>query len=433
MEKTKSKSFDFGKKGWIVIILAFLSAYAFSALMNDSLNITLGQFAATRGLNQTVLFSFASIGTVAGVIASVGWGKLMHEKSATMVWGVASIVVGVFAIVWGNASSYAVYLIGFLVCQAGVVGSAAIGSSAVMNYWFPKKRGLAMGLVTTGFPLSAATTSILCNVIVQKLGLSGFYYVMAALHILIAVIVLVFVKDFPEQKGAFPDNDRNFDRAEADREFEAGMEYLKTSKWTIGKVFKTKQTWQCVFGTGILSFLAMGIMTNFINKFAEQGYALPQIFGMLAIAGILAIPGSIFLGWLDIKIGTRKACILTYVLGITAIAFNLTRIHVLHYISLPFLALMLGGSSNFQVATVNAIWGRYDFQNAFRVIQPFGTVLGGVGISVVGVFGTGINYTAAYAAVLVMAIIGLVIFMTLKLEPIDEDVRRVAENRLRKS
>jgi len=286
-----------------------------------------------------------------------------------------------------------------------------------------------MGLTTAGFPLSAATTSLLCNFIIGKAGITGFYYVIAAIHLVVAIIILIFVRDFPEMRGAYPDNDKNFNREEADKEFKAGMEYLKNSKWTIGKVFKTKQTWQVVFGTGILSFLAMGIMSNFVNKFSSD-YSMPQILGMLAIAGVLAIPGSVLLGFLDVKIGTKKAAALTYILGIIAIIFGLTHISVLHYISLPFLALMLGGSSNFQVSTVSMIWGRYDFKNAFRVIQPFGTVLGGIGITVVGVIGTSTGYANAYVTVLIMAIIGFIVFMTLNLKPIDDDVKKVSEHKL---
>lgn len=340
--KKQSSSFDLGPKGWIIIALGFVSIYFYSALMNDSLNIMIPAFAEKIGMNQTVLYSFSTIATIVGVLASVLWGKLMKEKTDKLTWVVSLVLVAVFAVVWANANNYVVYALGYLVCYAGCMGCGTIANGTVISNWYPRKRGLAMGFITAGFPLSAATASSLCNSLVSSLGVSAFYYFIAICDIVLALIVLAYVKDYPEEKGAFPDNDKLFDKAQARRELEAGIAYMKTSKWQIRRLLVSPRLWHLVFAMGILGFLSMGIMTNFVKKNLEFGYAMPEILKMLAIAGILAVPGSIFIGWLDVKIGTRKSCVLTYLLGILAITFNLTRINSLHYVALPLLALMLG-------------------------------------------------------------------------------------------
>ncbi|MCU6761721.1 Uncharacterised protein [uncultured Roseburia sp.] len=167
----------------------------------------------------------------------------------------------------------------------------------------------------------------------------------------------------------------------------------------------------------------MGIMSNFVGKFMEQGYQMNEILGMLAIAGIVAIPGSMFVGFLDAKFGTKFAGIIVNILAVVAVLFNLTDVHALHYVALPLLGIMLGGSSNMMVSCTSAIWGRYDFQNAFRVIQPLNSVMTGIGITVVGIVGTNFNYMSAYKVMFVMAICGLLAMMALKVKPIDKDVR----------
>ncbi len=134
---------------------------------------------------------------------------------------------------------------------------------------------------------------------------------------------------------------------------------------------------------GITGFMSMGIMSNFVTKFMVMGYELPTVLQMLGIAGVLAIPGSIVVGWLDVKIGTKKTGILINLLAFVAVLCCLTHVTALHYISLPILAVMLGGSSNLMVSCTAAIWGRYDFKNAFSVIQPLNSVMTGVGITVV--------------------------------------------------
>ena len=150
---------------------------------------------------------------------------------------------------------------------------------------------------------------------------------------------------------------------------------------------------------------------------------MPQIFGMLGIAGVIAIPGSMFVGFIDTKFGTKTAGIIVNVLAVIAVGFNLTSVTPLHYLSLPLLAVMLGGSSNMMVSCTSAIWGRYDFQNAFRVIQPLNSIMTGVGITVVGIIGTNASYMTAYQTMFVLAIVGLIAMIALKVEPIDKDVR----------
>lgn len=420
--KKKTNAFNLGAKGWIIVLLAFVSCYVYSALTSDSLNVTIGVF-GEMGLNTDALYSMSTIATVIGIIGSIVLGKIMTLKTASKTWGVCMILVGIFSIVWSQTNSVAVYAIGYLACYTLTLACAMLLSSQVIASWFPKKRGVAMGICTAGFPLSAATTTAVCSSFVQNMGISAYYIFIAVISLIVGVIIFAFAKDFPEEKGAYPDNDKDFDFEAAKKEHEANLQYLKTSKWTVKKCLSTGRMWILWVAVGIGGFLSMGIMSNFVGKFTEQGYQMPEILSMLGIAGIVAIPGSMFVGFIDTRLGTKKAGILVNLLAVIAVAFNLTSVHALHYLSLPILAIMLGGSSNMMVSCTSAIWGRYDFQNAFRVIQPLNSIMTGVGITVVGIIGTNFSYMAAYQTMCVLAVIGLIAMIALKVEPIDKEVR----------
>lgn len=429
MEKKKTGALNLGSKGFVVVILAFLSCYLYSALTSDSLNVTVNVFGA-MGLNVNVIYLLSSVATICGIVGSILFGKISAGR-LRITWAVAMILTGVFALVWSRAAGAAVsgnpglglilYAIGYLVCYTLTLVSAMLMSFNVMANWFPKKRGVALGIATAGFPLSAATTTAVCANFATNIGM--FYVIYGVVAIVIGIIIFLFVRDYPEEKGAYPDNDKDYDFEAAKKEHLASLEYLKTSKWTIGKLLKTGRIWQIWIGICITGFLSMGIMANFMNKFMEQGYVEGQIFGMLAIVGIVAIPGSVFVGWLDVKIGTKGAAIVVGILAVAAVALNIPNIMPLHYISLPLLAVMLGGSSNMMTSVTAAIWGRYDFQNAFRVIQPLNAIMTGIGITVVGIVGKNVNYLAAYKVMLGMAIVALIVTILLKVEPIDDDVR----------
>lgn len=425
-KKQNTGAFNLGWKGLVIVILGFVSCYVYSALTSDSLNVTISVF-GKMGLPTSALYAMSTVATVCGILGSILFGKLMTMSSASKMWALSMILTGVFAVVWSFTNSVAIYAVGYLVCYTLTLVSAMLLGYQVIANWFPKKRGVAVGIATAGYPLSAATTTAVCSAFVTKFhGVQAYYIFIAVISFAVGFIILFFAKDFPEEKGAYPDNNRDFDFEEAAKEHQANLEYLKTSKWTIKKCLTTGRMWILWVAVGIGGFLSMGIMSNFVGKFMlVNGYQMPQILGMLAIAGIVAIPGSMFVGFLDVKLGTKKAGLIVNILAFLAILFNLTPAAPLHYISLPILGVMLGGSSNLMVSCTEAIWGRYDFRAAFRVIQPLNAIMTGVGITVVGVIGNGTaaGYLHAYQFMLVLAAVAILFMAILKVEPIDQDVR----------
>lgn len=419
MNTKKTNALNLGGKGLVMVILSFFSCYLYSALTSDSLNVTIGVFGG-MGLNTNALYALSSVATICGVIGSIIFGKI-SEKKIKMFWAVSNILIAVFAFIWSTAHTVPVYAIGYLVVYTMTLVSSQLLSFNILANWFPRKRGVALGIATAGFPLSAATTTSVCTYFADNI--SRFYILYGIFALILGIVIIVYVKDFPEEKGAYPDNDKNFDIEAAKKEHEANLAYLATSKWTIKKVLTTGRTWGICIGVCITGFISMGIMSNFLNKFMGQGYELTTILLMLAVVGICAIPGSVFAGWVDVKFGTKAACMMVSILTIIVLCFNLTNVTALHWISLPLLAVELGGSSNMYTSATVAVWGRYDFQNAFRVIQPLNAVMTGIGITTVGIVGTNFGYMTAYTVMLVLAIIALTVCALLKLKPIDDEIR----------
>ena len=423
MEQRKTSSWNLGVKGYIIVILAFFSCYIYSAMTSDSLNVTRDIFIG-QGMNASMIYAMSTIAVPFGIVICIILGRLINKQSIRLWWGISMIITAIFTAVTGMMHSTIGVVICYIVVYSFSLASAMLLAGEIVGHWFPTKRGVAMGLLTAGYPLSAATTSNIAGQFAGGPGYSVYYIVIGVLAIIVGIVVLIFVRDFPEELGGYPDNNPAFDKEAAAREHQAALEYLKTSKWTALKCLKTGRMWILWLAVGITGFMSMGIMSNFVTKFMVMGYDLNTVLTMLGIAGVLAIPGSIFVGWLDVKIGTKKTGIIVNALGLIAVLCILTSVQVLHYIALPILALMLGGSSNLMVSCTSVIWGRYDFKKAFSVIQPLNSVMTGVGITVVSACnGADPTCTVAYIVMAVMAVIGLIAMIALKVEPIDKDVR----------
>lgn len=405
---------NFGVKGWGILILTFLCIFLDSSLINDSLNVVIDVFAGQHQWNSNMLYGFSTVTAWIAVAGAALWGLLSSKISIRWSWAVSLLITGVACLFWGRASSPAVYFICLAVSAVGGMGFCYICSLNVISNWFPRKKGMAMGWVTIGFPLSAAVTSQLVGNLVAKGGLPQVYTVYAIASFVLCVLVAIFVRDYPEQAGAYPDNNHKFDNEAAKKELAEGLEYMKNSPWTVKKLFSTGKVWMIAIALGIMELLSLGIMTNFVPRMVQAGYVqdggpAPIIFMMLGIAGILACIGSVGCGILDAKLGPKKAIQITMVVAVIAIVLNLIPTTATKFASLPFLAIMLGGAANYLVSLTNTIWGRYDFPMAYKVLKPMVAAIGALGVSIVGILGRTFSYGVSYAVLAVLTVIALIL------------------------
>lgn len=421
MERAKAKGF--GKKGWGILFLTFFSVLINSMIIYDSLNVTIGAFAERFGLqNPSLLYIFSTIGAWISVPGAVFFGWLCGKKNCRFAWGIALLINAAVTLLWSISHSTGLYFICLAVCNVCGMGFGYIASFNVISNWYPTKKGLAMGFVTIGFPLSATIATPLCSGLLNGVGLSGIYYLFTVVCVVLGILVLIFVRDYPEQSGAFPDNNKEFDREEADRRLAEGLEYMKTSEWQPKKFLKTANVWKIVFSLGVMELFSLGVMTNFVPRMLQIGYTITDCTPMLACAGLVACVGSYLCGVLDSKVGPKKAVIITFLFGILSLVVNIaggyvklagfnTAAYIMLFAAQPFLGIMLGGAANYLVSIISTIWGRYDFDNGYRVMKPAVVVLGALGITICGAIGNTLSmgYTYAYALLCVLCIIAVIV------------------------
>lgn len=407
-EFSKTRS-SFGGKGWLVVLFSFICILFDSSIINDSLNVTIRAFSETNQWNISLLYIFSTITAWIAVVGAALWGIISHKVSIRFAWALSLGITSAACFLWGFAESPIVYFICLAVASVGGMGFAYIANLNVISNWFPRKKGLAMGWVTIGFPVSAMISVPLTSGLLASGGLPRVYIFYGIATLVLCVICALFIRDYPEQAGALPDNDKSYNKADAEKQFKAGLEYMKTSPWNVKKLFSTGTTWKIAVSLGIMELLALGIMTNFMPRCLQAGYEIPEITIMLAIAGAVACIGSYLCGVLDAHVGPKKATIITFGFAIFALIFNLIPSRATMYISLPFLGFMLGGSANYLVSLVNTIWGRYDFPVAYRVIKPLVAVVGAFGVALVGVLGNAFSYSVAYIVLCILAAIGALV------------------------
>ena len=389
-------------KGWALILYSFL-AYFTATAVGSAMNAASGTLSELRGWNAALLTSFISLGSIANVIAGFVFGKLSTKASAKKL----SIVCGVIWIIGVVGMGLTTNLWVFAVCLIIANGiSCALGyqlSPVIIAKWFPKRKGIVMGIVTMGIPLCSGVATMMYQAGYAAMGSLGGFVPFIAVLVVALVILVVFISDDPADKGYVPDNGTCVDVEE-----EKGIN--KESIWTTKKLLSTPQVWIRGIALGTQLLFASGLMVQLFPRLLEIGFD-PGTAGMMMLAsGLLALPGSYLCGVLDSKIGARKATYTSYVFGIAAMILNLTGNTVCVWLSLVCIGLVVGGAANWPASLCIEEFGD-SFANGYGIIQPMIQTVGAVGPAFFAVFyGMTGSYRIPYICGAVLMLIGLIAF-----------------------
>jgi len=250
-------------------------------------------------------------------------GKVKHKKMiliGSVLTGLGWTLSGFVSNIWLITLFYGI-LVG-----AGVGIVYGIPMAAVME-WYGKNRGLVIGIVLSGFGLSAIITAPLLSGLIEKYGLSGtFKFTGIAFFIIVALLGLLIKNksiDYQVDIGAsrFKDKIR---------------EYFSDTAF--------RKLW-AVYALGALSGLtAIGITVPLAQEMS--GLTLAGAAAAVSVFAVFNGIGRPIFGFLTDKAGFKKSALINF--GIIAAAsaagfFINDSNHVYFYISFCLLWFSLGG------------------------------------------------------------------------------------------
>ena len=388
MRKKKRIRNNFGVTHWMIMILMMALGYFENGSMNDGLNTFVGAFEVQYGWSSGLLLSFS---TYAGWISIGGiilYGWLAKRKGARVTAIAALSLATVGMLVWSRAVSPAMYFLGVVLCSCSASAIMIIRDNTTNN-WFPTKKGLAMGWVTMGPLLATASILYLINWGGKKFGFHGYFDVIALAFLILLLIVIFWFRDYPEDKGCYPDNDRSVSRERVMELHEKGLMYKRTSPWTTKKLLKTRQVWQIGIGVGGINFLiGAAVISQMVPTIMSYGYERAEATGMMTVLALCALPLSYMFGWIDTKFKTKTAIIVFFIWTITALMFMVLPGKWTLFVSIFMIGGFIGGSGNMMGSITNTVFGRYDFANAFAVVYTSCVAVKSCGYALTGVVKT---------------------------------------------
>ena len=424
----QKKSIGFGSRGTTLMIYQVLAYAGYTAFTNFPQN-AMSQFYG--GTTTTTLMNL--IGGIVGYlityfIVAPRIGRIKNMKRVGILIGLVSLVFCALICVIPPTMA-ALWCTAFVLVLITTQMWACFFVTMLIGNWFPRRKGTVMGIVTIAFPI---VTGICLNLFMIQFGtLMGTgaslltatvvsfspYWLLSLIGIIICGI---FLKDFPEQVGAYRDNDKSFTPEMANKMLVAEIEARKKSVWKRSKIWGCLDWWLMAIPNSLLLSCAIALMVQIIpvlmgyneqlSVLAIPGFVLMSqgfsavLFGL----AIFATAGSWFLGVIDTKFGTRFAVAVTAILMLAAGIFGAINNVWCIVAACWLLGLFMGAASNFGLSGIVRYWRQEDFPSVFSGAPPLGTVIGATFPFIIAVIAARFTYNGAFLFIGIMAVISLV-------------------------
>ena len=392
----------------ISIALAVFLAFFFQTfLLVDGTNIFMAHFTAWKATEVSLPITIGGYTAIVTTFLIGSW--LIHHKGRGMMLALI-VITGLATIMLAFCeNSYPLYFIAIIINNI-TLGALLVLMTSIITNWFSSTRGRMLGFVTIGAPFSTAV----CVPVIQRLLMAGvafqsIFLVFGLVIIVFGVISFLLVPYRPEDVGYHADNGEH-----AAVQTDTGA----THEWTLAKLVRCKEAWLIMLAFGLMMLVSNCVMPLLFPHFLDVGVSPDIVLNFMTISAIVGIPLSYFWGWLDDKIGTKKACY-TLTVGFTLMSIGMVFAKsgnlVIVAMAVIGIAAVIGGSPNLNPSMIVNVFGASEYLNVNRYLNIGQNILRLLALVMMSSIRdlTG-SYTPGYVVCVVLSLVALLCFVGIR-------------------
>ena len=245
--------------GWVVLLAGTFGIMMTTPGQTVGVSVFLDKIIADLGLPRATVSLLYTVGTLIGSFSLPFVGRFIDRRGPRLA---VVLIASLFALacVWmGFVSALVTLLIGFILIRGLGQGALSLVSLYVINIWFVRRRGLAVGLSGLGMALATSFFPLLIEFLLEQFGWRTAYMLLGGLVALTILPVGAWLfRAHPERFGLQPDGMAQPDDAPAE------------VSYSLAEARRTLTFWLFALGSVCVSALGTGLIFHHYDIMAAR-------------------------------------------------------------------------------------------------------------------------------------------------------------------
>jgi len=291
--------------GYWILIATFFCLFIYAGCGFYAFSLFVRPLQADFGWGRgEIMAAFTILFLVSGM-ASPFIGKVVDRYGARRVISIGATIVGLGFILLSVMSNLWHFYVVYAVIGVGITAIGQVPTSAIVSNWFEKRRGLVIGVMSTGIGIGGfALAPLTGGYLIPSFGWRISYRVLALLAwLLIIPLALLVMKTKPADMGLYPDGRQAPDAmtgAEASSSTARGL--------TLRMALATSAFWLICISFLLNQVSQIGLVQIQVPHLEDIGFPVVTAATALGFVGLASAVGKFGFGWLCDHIPAKYTC-----------------------------------------------------------------------------------------------------------------------------
>jgi sugar phosphate permease len=285
--------------GWSVVASLATIMFLSAGLGFYSLGVFIVPFEEEFGWSRGQVSLGIAMATIVSGVMGPFVGMAVERFGARTVLAAGATGMGIcfasLGLTWSLVYLYAMFGL-MAVWRAGLM---LVPVSQIVANWFQRRRGLAMGITTTGIGFGGLVMAPLCKILISSAGWRFTFFVMGMAIVAVALpLILLVIRQHPADRGLLPDGVSAEAGPAGSDPGSRPQPDAQAERWSISEAILTRAFIMTTAAIG-LGFASVGAVLLHTSPFMEDRGLAPEVAGLvLGLVAGMGVLGKVSSGYL---------------------------------------------------------------------------------------------------------------------------------------
>lgn len=390
--------------GWVILLAGTFGLMMTTPGQTLGVSVFLDKIIEDLGASRSVVSLLYTVGTLAAALALPFIGRFIDMRGPRLAVALITVAFAAACVWMGLVTGPAMLLVGFVLIRMLGQGALSLVSQYVVNVWFVRRRGLAVGLSGLGMATATAVFPPIIETLIDALGWRWAYAALGGLVLVTMLpIGIVFYRGRPETFGLEVDVGPSRRAVSGEEAPGAGHKNTRPSQpeanYTLRQAQRTVTFWLFVGGNFLVAALGTGLLFHHYSIMAAGGLERAAAAAVFVPLGFAAAAANVVTGAAMDRVPPRflLSAVLALLAGVLVLATRVTGVEaVLVY------GAMLGVMQGMNGAITASVHAHYFGRLHIGSIKGFAVTFSVAGTAFGPLaFALGLDLGGSYAPVLI--------------------------------